>query len=203
MKLLNKLDNLIKACKLLSHSESLEILSEQILRVRSIKQVRKKNSNCMIAIDCHIKAVEMGELTVGMNTRIESKTVISLGNPIEGYGKISIGKSCWIGEFNNLRCSRYQIQIGDNCLISQFCSIIASNHGVKKSSLIKLQDVDSTKNGVKIGDDVWLGAGTVVLPGIRIGNGSVIAANSVVNKNVPPYEIWGGIPAKKIKDRPA
>jgi acetyltransferase-like isoleucine patch superfamily enzyme len=52
-----------------------------------------------------------------------------------------------------------------------------------------------------IESDVWIGYGAIILSGIRIGRGSIIAAGSVVSKDIPPYEIWGGIPAKKIRDR--
>lgn len=52
-----------------------------------------------------------------------------------------------------------------------------------------------------IEDDVWVGNGAMVLAGVTIGRGSIIAARAVVTKNVPPYEIWGGVPAKKIGDR--
>ena len=52
-----------------------------------------------------------------------------------------------------------------------------------------------------IEDDVWVGFGAVIMQGVRIGRGSVVAARSVVTRDIPPYEIWGGIPARKIKDR--
>ncbi|WHI52436.1 CatB-related O-acetyltransferase [Microbulbifer sp. MLAF003] len=52
-----------------------------------------------------------------------------------------------------------------------------------------------------IEDDVWVGYGSVIMSGVRVGRGAIIAANSVVTKDVPPYEIYGGVPAKKIKDR--
>jgi acetyltransferase-like isoleucine patch superfamily enzyme len=52
-----------------------------------------------------------------------------------------------------------------------------------------------------IEDDVWVGLGATIMQGVRIGRGSIIAARSVVTRDVPPYEIWGGIPAKKIRDR--
>lgn len=52
-----------------------------------------------------------------------------------------------------------------------------------------------------IEDDVWVGFGAVIIQGVRIGRGAIIAASSVVTRDVPPYEIWGGVPARKIKDR--
>jgi acetyltransferase-like isoleucine patch superfamily enzyme len=52
-----------------------------------------------------------------------------------------------------------------------------------------------------IEEDVWIGHGTIILAGVRIGKGSIIAAGSVVNKDIPSCEIWGGVPARKIRDR--
>jgi acetyltransferase-like isoleucine patch superfamily enzyme len=52
-----------------------------------------------------------------------------------------------------------------------------------------------------IGDDVWIGFGALIMQGVSIGNGSIIGAMAVVTKDVPPYEVWAGVPARKIKDR--
>jgi acetyltransferase-like isoleucine patch superfamily enzyme len=49
--------------------------------------------------------------------------------------------------------------------------------------------------------DCWIGLGTVLMQGVRIGRGSIVGANSVVTRDVPPYEIWGGVPARKLRDR--
>ena len=57
------------------------------------------------------------------------------------------------------------------------------------------------KNILIIEDDVWIGHGAIILAGVQIGKGSIVAAGSVVTKDIPPCEIWGGNPAKKIKDR--
>ncbi|MFT7036925.1 MAG: acetyltransferase-like isoleucine patch superfamily enzyme [Cyclobacteriaceae bacterium] len=67
-------------------------------------------------------------------------------------------------------------------------------------SIVKKNSFEDTKN-VYIGSDVWIGTGVVILDGIRIENGAIIGANSVVTKNVPPYTVVGGVPAKIIKQR--
>ena len=56
-------------------------------------------------------------------------------------------------------------------------------------------------NGIEIGDDVWIGAGAVITPGVMVGRGAVIGANSVVTHHVPEYEVWAGVPARKIGER--
>ena len=68
----------------------------------------------------------------------------------------------------------------------------------------KKLDIDYTKsinNPVTIGNDVWIGANVCILPGISIGDGAVLAAGAVITKDVPPYAIVGGVPAKVIKYR--
>jgi acetyltransferase-like isoleucine patch superfamily enzyme len=115
--------------------------------------------------------------------------------------KIVVGKNTYIGEFNNFRIYNSKIIIGDDCLISQFVSFISANHNYDLYIPIRLQGHKSDKINIFLGNDVWVGCNSVILPGVIIGDGSIIASNSVVNCNVPPYEIWGGTPAKFIKKR--
>jgi acetyltransferase-like isoleucine patch superfamily enzyme len=60
--------------------------------------------------------------------------------------------------------------------------------------------IENSKSFI-IGNDVWIGYGSKIMEGITIGDGAIIAASSIVTKDIPCYEIWGGVPAKKIKDR--
>ena len=92
-----------------------------------------------------------------------------------------------------------KIIIGDNTIIGPGSFITSDNHGLKKDQLIR--DQEGLEKTIKIGSDVWLGAYSIILPGLSIGDGAVIAAGSVVTKNVHPYTIVGGVPAKKIGER--
>ena len=74
-----------------------------------------------------------------------------------------------------------------------------ANHGLKKEKLINEQKLIAKP--IKINNDVWLGQNVTVIGGIEIGEGAVIASQSLVNKDIPPYTVWGGVPAKYIKDR--
>jgi maltose O-acetyltransferase len=92
-----------------------------------------------------------------------------------------------------------KITVGDNTIIGPGSFITSDNHGLKKDQLIR--DQDGFEQDINIGSDVWLGAYSIVLPGVEIGSGVVVAAGSVVTKSVTPYTIVGGVPAKKIGDR--
>ena len=93
-----------------------------------------------------------------------------------------------------------KIIIGDNCLLSYNVHIrtISHNYIDKKKLILKQGNFEKT---IKIGNDVWIGYGAQIMPGVEIGDGSVIAAGAVVTKDVEPYKVVGGVPAKVIKER--
>lgn len=142
-----------------------------------------------------------GALSAGEGVRVEAGSVLAFGEQGDAQARIEIGERSWIGQYNNLRVGGGLIRIGRDCLVSQFCTLVAANHGVGREGLIRELPHDASRLGVTLGDDVWLGAGVVLLPGVEIGTGAVIGANSVVNESVPPYEIWAGVPARKIGQR--
>ena len=91
------------------------------------------------------------------------------------------------------------IKIGKHSILGPHVYVSDHNHQFSRDDLIKNQGFDT--HPVIIGSDVWLGIGVSVLKGACIGEGSVIAAGGLVNKTVPDYEVWAGIPAKKTGDR--
>lgn len=106
---------------------------------------------------------------------------------------ITIGRRTFI----NMGCSFQDwggIKIGDDCLIGHNCTICTVNHSKDPE-----RRGDMTCASVTIGDKVWIGANVTILPGVSIGDGSIIAAGAVVNKNVQAGTIAAGIPAKEIK----
>lgn len=113
-------------------------------------------------------------------------------------GLISIGENSLINDFTYIN-SADKITVGDNVLIAPFCHLTDRNHGTEKDKLIRVQKGNSAP--IEIGNDVWLGSGVKVLKGVKIGDGAVVGANSVVTMDIPPYTIYAGIPARKIKDR--
>lgn len=89
--------------------------------------------------------------------------------------------------------------IGDNTIIAGNVLITTENHGMNPESELPYARQPLTSKRVKIGSNVWIGQNAVILPGVEIGDNSVIAAGSVVTKSIPPYCIAAGTPAKVIK----
>lgn len=154
-----------------------------------------------------VVSVEQGcSFQMGSGTSVGTGTLLIVASdrvPGVATAALKVGKNTAINEYCNIRASGCNIHIGDNCLFGQFATIIGSNHGISASSLILEQPWDTEKCGVTIGEDVWVGSHAVVLPGVTIHQGAIIAAGAVVVSDVPAYEIWGGVPAKKIGARSA
>lgn len=143
---------------------------------------------------------EMGEGSmVGPYTILDLQNDPLLSTPTTST--LKIGRRTGINEFNNIRAANGEIVIGDDCLIGQFVSIVAANHGIERNALIRDQPADVARNKVHIGDDVWIGAHAVILPGVTIGSGSIIAAGAVVTHDVPGYSIVAGVPARVLRVR--
>lgn len=113
--------------------------------------------------------------------------------------EIRIGARTTIG-YHTFIFASAGIQIAEDCLIAPFVYLVDSNHQIKRNLPINQQPNETAP--ITIGDGVWIGSNVTVLKGVTIGEGAVVAANSVVNKDVPPFEVWGGTPAKKINERP-
>jgi acetyltransferase-like isoleucine patch superfamily enzyme len=93
-----------------------------------------------------------------------------------------------------------KIVMGDNVLIGPGAKIFTGNHGTRRNG-IPMVFQERTEKDIQIGNDVWVGANSVIVSGVTIGDGVIVAAGSVVTKNVSPYSIVGGVPAKIIKMR--
>ena len=80
-------------------------------------------------------------------------------------------------------------------------TIITRNHRFDRTDIPMMEQGFEEERPVYIGNDVWIGDRVLILPGVHIGDGSIIAAGAVVTKDVPPYSIVAGVPARKIRDR--
>ncbi len=117
-----------------------------------------------------------------------------------GDGEIIIGDNVDIG-IGTIIFAKKRVVIGDNSAIAAQCYIIDSNHGIKKDILINKQPLDVDDNGILIGKDVWIAAGTKIVKGAKIDDGAVIGALSLVNSDISNNSVAVGIPAKIKKQR--
>jgi len=121
---------------------------------------------------------------------------------------IEIGDNFYIGKYSIIESDA---EIGDNVILANHVSLIGryDHHyqqlgvPIRLASQIRDRAYDWKGKNLKIiiGDDVWIGLGSIVLSGVAIGQGSIIAAGSIVTKDVEPYSIYGGNPAKKLRSR--
>ncbi len=138
------------------------------------------------------------QVSIGTNTILEENINFKYDGPWLPGPRIIIGDTVFIGtncEFN----INEGINIGNDCLIASGCKFIDHDHGIQLEQLMHSQYGARIK--INIGQDVWLGCNVIVLKGVNIGDGAIIAAGAVVTKSIPAYEIWGGVPAKKIGQR--
>lgn len=136
-----------------------------------------------------------GHMMVGKNSRFGKNTRVDAGYD----GKITIGRNVLIDD-NCFITAQRSITIGDSVMIAAYSFITDFNHAFRsKKKHIDQQAFERDK--VVIEDDVWIGTHVCVLKGVTIGRGAVIGAGSVVTKNVKPYEVVAGNPAKHIRYR--
>jgi acetyltransferase-like isoleucine patch superfamily enzyme len=113
--------------------------------------------------------------------RIGSNTGINISTILDGNGGLSIGSDVMIGPY---------------------CQLITANHGFRSRDVPMKEQRIETKP-VVIEDDVWLGSSVIVLPGVTVGRGAIVAAGAVVTHDVDAFHIVAGVPARTISIRPA
>lgn len=114
--------------------------------------------------------------------------------------KLVIRRGTYINRYTMIDAHE-RVEIGCNCMIGPQCYITDGNHGTAPGTTVNNQAMKTAP--VILEDDVWLGAGVIVLPGVRIGRSAVIGAGAVVTKDVPAQTIFAGVPARSIGRRSA
>ena len=141
--------------------------------------------------------------SAGNNSKINLKEGVFIDRGVDiralDSGNIEIGKSTYIGPYGCL-AGPGSIKIGNNCLIASHTGIYANNH-IFADATRKINDQGVRYEGIVIEDDCWLGDGVKVLDGVTIGRGSVIGAGAVVTKDIPPFSVAVGVPAKVTQQR--
>ncbi len=132
--------------------------------------------------------------------KIGNKVRIDRGADVRAHqgGEVEIGDRAYIGPYACI--SGRGIKIGQDCLISSHSGIYGNSHNFSDSNLT-IREQGLSYQGIVIEDDCWLGTGVKVLDGVTIGKGSVISAGAVVMKDIPPYSVAAGVPARVISHR--
>ncbi len=161
------------------------------------------------------KVVFAHSCSVGVKSQFEGLNIIGTKSSIDGY----LGYGSYIGSNSNING-----RIGKYCSIASNVNVLTGTHPVTEfvsthpvffslnkqngttyvtSQLFmeKLYADKDKKYGIVVGNDVWIGYGVTIIGGIQIGDGAVLLANTIVTRDVPPYSIVGGIPAKVVNKR--
>ena len=134
-------------------------------------------------------------MVVGKNVSILGKCVLECSLSEDNKPEMVLGNDISIGEYSHISCAR-QIIIGDGLLITD------NAHGQNSASELTIPPLARniySPGPITIGRNVWIGDKATVLPNVTIGDGAIIAANAVVVKDVPPYAVVAGCPAKIVK----
>jgi len=147
----------------------------------------------LIESDCDVSLgpapARRGAIVLGNHARLARGVLL---HPY--HGRIALGSHVYLGPFTTIY-GHGGVEIGNDTLISMHCRILSSNHTVPSPGT-PIRSQPDTVLPTKIGRDVWLGAGVTVLGGVTIGDGCVVGAGSIVTKDLPPYSVAVGVPAR-------
>jgi acetyltransferase-like isoleucine patch superfamily enzyme len=154
--------------------------------------------NVTIDNNCQIDGFSSEKIQFGDCIKIGSYSTLSATSHLSKFGKgLKIGNNSAVGQFTQFGAAG-GVEIGNDVIMGSYISFHSENHNFKDNTkLIREQGV--TSKGIKIGNNVWVGAKATFLDGCEVGNNSVVAAGAVVNGIYPDNSIIGGIPAKVLK----
>jgi len=153
----------------------------------------KYKNKCLFTSNIH-KSVRLGKNVIISDGCIIGRNVV-------------INSNTYVNQFSQILSGT----IGKYCSIASFCSIGSNNHPLSwfstspklysQINLVNERGYHDNKMAPVIGNDVWIGTHSIILRGVKIGDGAIIAAGSIVTKDVPPFAVVGGVPAKLLKYR--
>lgn len=148
-----------------------------------------------------VKLMSPQHMAIGDHSSIMSHCVLETC-PNAGLNPcLEIGNHVSLGEYSHVTCAR-RVVIGNGVLTGRFVLITDNGHGnslPEETETPPLARKVHSNGPVVVGNNVWIGDKATILPGVTIGEGAVVAANAVVTKDVPPYAVVGGCPAKVLK----
>jgi acetyltransferase-like isoleucine patch superfamily enzyme len=142
-----------------------------------------------------LEALDEGRLTIGNATLLEPGCWITMAPE----ARIEIGEGCFLNR-NTMLAAQERIEIGDHVMFANNCFVGDADHRIDDPERPVTQQGFVPRGPVKIGSNVWFGVNCVVTGGVEIGDRSVIGANSVVTRDIPPATIAAGAPAKVLRE---
>lgn len=162
-----------------------------------IYKILKIVQTISLSIGYFISRLILRLLGVKIGRNLKTLPITTIENP----KRITIGNNVWISK-NVAFYAHSGIKIGNDVIIAKDVSLISGDHNFTNDrKKINQQGMKDARKPVIIGDDVWIGEKAVILKAVNVGEGSVIGAGAVVTKNVPPFSVVAGNPAKIIKQR--
>jgi len=150
-------------------------------------------NNVIISAYALIYCHKNGSIEIGDGSYIGDGAIVHTGKK---DGRVLIGRNCTVQAYSTV-FGHGGCRIGDFVRIGPRTVIIPANH-VFEDANTPIYQQGLTRQGISVGNDVWIGAGVEILDGVTVGSGAVIAAGAVVNRSVDEMTIVGGVPAKKI-----
>lgn len=206
-------------------SEKIEALEEEIAQLKThissldedIKNLKWPQRHRAAHHNAILKNLGSAAVDASIFNEAQFEHPVNIMHQVTVYNDVKIGRWSYV----NVGSVVYpNVQIGRFCSIARYCEIGLSSKNMKTltthdfiynkglfprheeyANFPRIQNTEIRHKEVKIGNDVWIGAKAIIMGGITIGNGSVIGAGSVVTKDIPPYSIAAGCPAKVIKKR--
>jgi len=171
------------------------------VRVHHPYQIRS-GASLILEDGVYIDALSREGVRFGRNVTVGKYSIIQVTGVARQLGVgLRLGDHVGLNAFTFIG-AQGGVTIGNNVICGPRVSFHAENHQYgDRAAPIRLQGV--TRRGIVVEDDCWIGAACVILDGVRVGRGSVLAAGSVVTRDVPPYSVVAGVPARVIKQRSA
>lgn len=179
--------------------------------------LRRTLETRLLRLNLRIRGISYGKNLRGNRCKIQAWGRIELADDVqlwsypdgEAYktclltwqstASIRIGSNCMLN--GTVIHSRSEVVIGDNCMFGAGTVVLDSDfHSTTINPTIRREQVQAVDRPVVIGNNVWIGRNAIILKGVHIGDNSIIAAGSVVTKNIPPNQVFGGNPAHFIRE---
>jgi len=180
------------------------MVNKQIIKLyfhklkNSFRRIKHRNIGKSAYLAPGVQILGLKNITIGENCTIGENSLFTVNNRDDVTIKLRIGDNTYIGRNSFLTVGK-SIEIGQYCIVGNNCSFIGSDHKFETPLQPYTLSGASNHKVIKLGANCWLGNGVTIVGHVTIGHGSIIGAGSIVTKNIPPFSIAVGNPAKVIK----